>query len=183
MATNLDWDGSDINDVASSVKCDGQCAIVAFKDRNFAGDSKLFDGSQSHLSGFNDKLSSALVIPERICVTLYEHMNYKGASVRLCRDVSLVGIGFNDKVSSLKVECKRKCTAILFEHDDSQGSAKSFSGSVSYVGEEWNDMYVPLNFFMSYVCERAVSDRPEKSMKICLCRPGIMTNSKGSPPI
>ncbi|MXQ54144.1 beta/gamma crystallin-related protein [Shimazuella alba] len=74
--------------------------------------------------------SFALVFPTTItvlakskntCVTLYEHINYKGRSITLCGDVKkLSKYNFNDKASSVKVS-KSGEGVILFQHVNFKG--------------------------------------------------------------
>ena len=134
-----DYIGRRMNDKVSSVKCDGECALLVFEHSNYEGQSRLYDGSQRDLSNFNDKLSSALVLMNRICVTLYEHSNYRGHSRQDCSDVDVFPSDWNDRVSSLTVDCTY-CSVILYEHGSYQGDYKAFTGKVPYVGGHWNDL-------------------------------------------
>lgn len=65
--------------------------------------------------------TDAFSAPGKSCVTLYEHINYKGKRIHLCsNDPTLVNNGWNDIASSAKVT--RGKGVILYEHIDYQGS-------------------------------------------------------------
>ena len=128
-----------MNDKISSARCDGECAVLVFEHREYQGQTRLYDGSQQFLTNFGDKMSSTLVLMQRLCVTLYEHQYYRGRSCRYCSDVDSFSSGWHDRVSSLKVECT-DCSVIVYEHPNYKGDYKAFMGNIGYVGNHWNDM-------------------------------------------
>ena len=142
VESTVDFVGYEMNDRISSVKCEGQCSLVVFEHRNFGGRSRLYDGSQTSLANFDDQLSSVMVLPQRVCVTVFEDRDFRGASTRLCGDVdNLQDLNWNDKISSLKVECvNAPCSVVLFENSNYGGGYKSFMGEIPWVGVDWNDV-------------------------------------------
>ena len=136
---STEYVGDELNDKVSSVNCDGECALLVFEHRDFGGQARLYDSSQLSLPQFNNKLSSALVLMDRICVTFYEHRDYKGDSRQDCSDLDVFPLEWNDRVSSLSVECDF-CTVLLYQHRDHVGDHKAFRGKVPYIGDHWNDM-------------------------------------------
>ena len=60
-----------------------------------------------------------IIYSSRMSIKLYEHWQYEGREVSLTdSNTNLVNIGFNDKVSSVKVDCG---TWILWEHIHFEG--------------------------------------------------------------
>jgi hypothetical protein len=142
--------GDEMNEKVSSIMCEGQCSLLLFEDRDYGGQSKLLDGSHSYLSGFDNKLSSLMVIPGKLCVTLFEQRDFGGESVTLCNDIeNLEYIGFNDKVSSLRIKCHGEpCSVELFEHKnyDNSGKVITFHNKqhVPYIGDSMNNQTTSL---------------------------------------
>ena len=67
--------------------------------------------------------TEALSAPSKSCVTLYEHINYRGKSYRLCwNDPNLVNNDWNDIASSAKVTSGKGIT--LYEHVNYKGARK-----------------------------------------------------------
>ena len=154
--------GWNMNDEASSVRCDGECALLVFEDSEFKGQSRLYDGSQASMPNFNDKLSSALVLMNKICVTFYEQVLYRGRSRRDCSDVDEFPSNWNDRVSSLKVECS-PCSVILYEHGSYRGDYKAFSGNVPWIGGHWNNLITSLQ-----IRPWKLDSYEKKSVKSCV---------------
>lgn len=83
--------------------------------------------------------------PDAWTVTVYEHANYGGKSKTFtinpgrCQDmeVYLAGIGWNDKISSVKVG--KNVAVFLFEHEGYSGGYKRLDASSTYVGKDFND--------------------------------------------
>jgi hypothetical protein len=79
---------------------------------------------------FSLVLLGSIVLPvsssaaSKNCITVYEHTNYKGKSLKFCEDNYKKGIpnlkkyNFNDKISSYKVTGKR---VYLYEHANFKG--------------------------------------------------------------
>ncbi len=125
----------------SSIKCMGECGILAFEQRDFEGEARLFNGSQRFLSGFNDQVSSVLVLRQRLCATLFEHANFEGASVEICNDVDdFKSLKINDRMSSMKLSCQ-SCSVILYEHKSFEGRFKSYVGDVDFFEGPLNDLF------------------------------------------
>ncbi len=88
--------------------------VTLYRDSNFGGASQTFyDGDEIPRFGSgaigNDSASS-LRVDFGCQVTLYEHVDFRGAAVTLGEDVPDLGrsgIG-NDRASSLQVECRRR---------------------------------------------------------------------------
>ncbi|MCH5584609.1 beta/gamma crystallin-related protein [Shimazuella sp. AN120528] len=67
---------------------------------------------------------SAFAAHQKSCVTLYEHVNFKGKHIKICsNDSTLVNNNWNDIASSAKVS--RGGGAVLYEH-------------INYKGHQWN---------------------------------------------
>ncbi len=77
----------------------------------------------------NDMISS-IKVPDNLKVTLYEHANFKGKSIVLTKNTScLVGLKFNDVVSSMKVE--KMTTTISPKNEEQGGSSASSGGNIT----------------------------------------------------
>ncbi|SHF20847.1 Beta/Gamma crystallin [Seinonella peptonophila] len=99
-------------------------------------------------------LVCALLVPTSVfathkksCITLYEHINYKGRSIKLCsNDNTLVNNDWNDLASSAKVSAGHGVT--LFEHINYKGAKWHLKGGHNYpdfrnrdLGSgNWNDV-------------------------------------------
>ncbi|MCX6317103.1 MAG: hypothetical protein NTW29_07420 [Bacteroidetes bacterium] len=73
-------------------------------------------------------------------VTLHEHCNYSGKSYTLAPGTYAMyqmRIG-NDQLSSLQMPDGFKVT--LYEHDNFKGKSKTFTGNITCLEAEWNDM-------------------------------------------
>lgn len=79
------------------------------------------------------------------CVTLYEHINFKGKSKKFCQDTPYFGKDFNDKVSSFRADCSID-SFTLFEHIDYKGYGKEYSGcsSNAELTDDFNDFFSSL---------------------------------------
>lgn len=65
--------------------------------------------------------NTVLAKSKSTCLTLYEHINYKGRHITLCGDTKqLSKYNFNDKASSVKVS-KSGEGVILFQHANYKG--------------------------------------------------------------
>ncbi len=117
---NLDNDG--FNDRASSLRivpCAGDAPVVLFYDHNYEGgclalhgdDSDFTDNVFSNGAGVNDAISS-IWVRDGYQATLFQHNNYGGiAHTTLGNDKSLVGEGFNDHASSIRIELPSQAPA------------------------------------------------------------------------
>jgi hypothetical protein len=134
--------GDEMNEKVSSIMCEGQCGLLLFEHRDYGGHSQLLNGSQVHLSSFDNRLSSLIVAPSEFCVTLYEHKTFEGMSISFCSDtINLDYFGWNDRVSSLKLQCFNiPCSIEIYEHSKYEGKSTSLTGHVPFVGDSWNEM-------------------------------------------
>jgi len=82
---------------------------VAFEDANFRGAQLPIraNSSMEYLSGFwNDRISSLACAPG--CeITTFEHVNFAGRRQTWAGNVPFVGRGWNDRISSVIVDCGR----------------------------------------------------------------------------
>src|SRR3989338_1572549 len=82
--------------------------VILYEHKDFAGASKTFTTINKDKfvidTRFNDKASSIQILGNTR-VTLYTHVNYTGKSKTLTvNHPKLADMGFNDKISSLKIE-------------------------------------------------------------------------------
>ena len=73
----------------------------------------------------------ALVPQVYSCITLYEHADYRGASLLICRSVRKLGTVWNDRMSSYKVHSGRWN---FYEHLDYKGRGWIANRSTPNVG-------------------------------------------------
>jgi hypothetical protein len=66
----------------------------------YGGEGVRFVGNQ-----INDQISSASCDPG-CTATVFEHWKYQGAAIRLRGDVEFVGRRWNDRISSIRVQCQ-----------------------------------------------------------------------------
>lgn len=80
------------------------------------------------------------------CATLFEHVDYGGATLDVHggANVGWIGGPWNDHVSSMTV--RSGCVFNAYEHKDFGGQHQGFSGDVPWVGNWWNDR------ISSYTC-------------------------------
>jgi len=80
-----------------------------------------------------------IVLPERGCVVLYEHINYRGKSLHVCKDIqNLLHFGWKDITSSIKVGFQT--SAILYQ--DALYSGKKLiitANNANFAPLGWND--------------------------------------------
>jgi hypothetical protein len=71
--------------------------------------------------------------------TYFWHADYQGERGEISEgaDMRWIGQRWNDQISS--VQCAPGCWLIAYEHADYGGASTRFAGSVSYVGDFWND--------------------------------------------
>ncbi|SHF20869.1 Beta/Gamma crystallin [Seinonella peptonophila] len=91
--------------------------------------------------------TSVFATHKKSCITLYEHINFKGKSIKLCgNDKNLVNDNWNDIASSAKVSKGDGVT--LYEHIDYKGAKLKLKGGHNYsdftkirLGNgSWNDV-------------------------------------------
>jgi hypothetical protein len=79
------------------------------------------------------------------CVTLYEHVNFKGKAKKFCQDTPYFKEDFNDQVSSFRADCSID-SFTLYEHRDYQGKSTEWSGcsSAEELPNGMNDLFSSL---------------------------------------
>jgi len=112
-------------------------------------DASLEDGGHLWLRTYSSALNNAaqrwnFYPTGGLVIQLYEHANFKGKLKVLSDDASTLG-DFDDIVSSLKVS--PGYVVALYENEDYQGDQIFLKGSVSYVGEYFNDRASSLKIF------------------------------------
>lgn len=82
------------------------------------------------------------------CITLYEDQNFRGDVRKFCNSRDFVGADFDDRTSSLKIDCHVRAVD-LFEHQNFQGRRLTLSGcqELHYVGYEFDNL---LSSFIIY---------------------------------
>jgi uncharacterized membrane protein len=75
---------------------------------------------------------------QKRCVA-HLHRDYKGATMTAYagRGWKFVGGSWNDKISSFSISSG--CYVKAWQHRDYKGDSTTFSGSVRYTGDLWND--------------------------------------------
>lgn len=74
------------------------------------------------------------------CATMYEHVNYVGGQYHVNNDVSWIGGGWNDKVSSVRVNSGKILT--IYQHINYGGRSWQIRGPANvpnFVPLGWND--------------------------------------------
>ncbi len=128
------------NDTLSSVRVPDGLRVNLFEDAGFRGRSRSFTSDASWVGDdFNDVVSSVSV---EMVVTLFENGVYAGRSQKLGVGVYDIdelraGVG-NDTVSSVKVP--QGMMVSLYEHAGFVGRVRTFTESVPWVGDDFNDM-------------------------------------------
>jgi len=82
---------------------------IAFEHADFGGAQLPVQANSSigYLSGFwNDRISSLACAPG-CAITAFEHANFGGRRQTWAGSVPFVGRGWNDRISSMVVECRR----------------------------------------------------------------------------
>jgi hypothetical protein len=98
--------------------------------------------------------ASSIAAP-KTCITLYEHINFKGKSKTFCKDdKDLKNNDFNDKASSLIVHGNK--IIYIYQHKNHKGKRAGVSGSDeaggkhsdlrNWEGWNWNDKISSLKY-------------------------------------
>jgi len=147
------------NDQVSSIKVDGDLShgtyVVLYDDYNynwyetyeyFIAEDPNFDGRWWRPGNEvgNDKVSSVKIITGASC-TLYEHSGFRGKSITLtesCPDLRTVG--FDNKVSSIKVHGITAWGVVLYEHNHAgeYGSSPGRSQTIWYDASDLRNHYI-----------------------------------------
>jgi hypothetical protein len=175
---DLNLTGDAFNDQTSSIYFFGSCSFIAFEYANFSGASRLYSGNQSSLGDFNKRLSSGLVLSSQLCVTFYEHSHFQGKSVRYCEDVEYVDSTWNDKFSSLVVDCEDyNCSVLVYEHKNFRGNQRSLRGRVESLGRYWNDRISSLQIrpWKLEVHESCINEEEKKAHNVLQWIPVMST--------
>lgn len=136
------------NDEMSSLKVGGACCAVIYEHYNYGGRSQKFCKSTGWVGKWwNDRVSSVKLVggPHRheCTVEFFQHGGYKGV-----RDVYRENTGQvkrNDDMSSMKVE--DGCCAEIYEHYNFGGKHEKHCRSVSWIGNNWNDIVSSVKVF------------------------------------
>jgi len=80
------------------------CSVKLYQNANYDGHEDRYN-SNIGMVRHNDDASSVKPSPG-CCVTVYEHRDYLGKSLRICADSPFLGRFWNDRVSSLKVDSR-----------------------------------------------------------------------------
>jgi hypothetical protein len=84
--------------------------VTLFEHADYAGVNPSFGVGEYNLNalsanGFGNDMASSIKVPAELKVTLYEHDGFCGRTIiRTSNDPTLVNDGFNDSLSSMKVE-------------------------------------------------------------------------------
>ena len=130
-------DLGDMDDDTSSIECLEPCSILVYGEKNFKGESVMFQDSQSFMDTANDWISSLRVFNQLFCVTIYEHEDYINGLKQICEDEYFVGSNYNDKISSIRLDCKN-CYVEVYKDKEYKGRHATYSTSQSFVGD-FND--------------------------------------------
>lgn len=81
----------------------------------------------------------AVSVAEANSCTVYEHIDYGGAKMRLAsgQNMAFVGQFWNDKVSSVRLG--NRCRLTAYQHANYKGDRRVFTGQTRWVGNLWND--------------------------------------------
>ena len=126
---NANFQNDLMDNRADSIRIHGSCKWLFYTDPNFSGSSYILNSntnypSASSWSGLTDTLSSARVLPPAgtIAIALFEHCNFTGRMVILCRsNPNLHKQEFEDQVSSVIVIGG---TWKIYEHRNYEGGSR-----------------------------------------------------------
>ena len=98
-----------------------------------------------------EKVNGGSVAPQTVA-TLYQDINYGGNTVALAAGdynlSALVAAGFrNDDLTSIKLA--DGYTATLYWDDNFTGSTKTVTGSVNWIGSDWNDKMTSIKIYQT----------------------------------
>ena len=95
------------------------CQVSFYGDSDFKGSSEEYSlGDYPKVGSHNDKFSS-IEIPNDYQVVIYQHGDYKGRKTTLTKSIkNLNDIGFNDYISSLKVEKYKEGSSVVTVYDN-----------------------------------------------------------------
>ncbi|HSQ89767.1 beta/gamma crystallin-related protein [Romboutsia sp.] len=105
ITCDMPWVGSNFDNITSSIKVE-VITVKIYEQPNYEGKVQELQLGQYNLNQLNignDTLSS-IKIPLGFQVILYEHADFKGKSKVITYDTPLIGDGFDDITSSIRVE-------------------------------------------------------------------------------
>jgi len=139
--------------------------VILYKHAKFKG-SKIFIKAGQNIKdlnkmGWNDKISSIELV-DNARIEIYEHKNYRGASVTIKDDIfdleefsEEIGGSWNDKISSIKVfhgpgyqryrrgvyyDDEERVHCIFYKHANGRGSSfEGEPGNHRSIKRQWND--------------------------------------------
>ena len=166
MSIDIYKDHSDFNDDFESVTIPNGLGVKAYKDDAFHGASQFYDTSTSDMAGFNNVLSSFMVIDYRVC--FYKELNYGGdkccVEVHQAVDIYRQHISLNDEFQSVKVPSGLRVNAfqddtfhgVMTWYDSDQQDLGGFKNKISSVIVEHNDkacFYTEKNYTGTKLCK------------------------------
>ena len=81
------------------------CIAILYVDKDYGGSSiSLGEGSYTQADGISAKNISSLKVTKGFKITLYENDNFTGNSKSWTTDASFVGVDWNDKACSVRIE-------------------------------------------------------------------------------
>jgi hypothetical protein len=133
------------NDKMRSFQIIGDLTLILYKNSDFSGERLGFWGESRSASslgsnGFNDAVSSIKIARGTPKAIIYSEKDYTGSAEFLLEagDYNLDKLGIdNDSLSSLRVFPGNSVT--LYEHSNFGGEQLTFTSSVAYVGDNWNE--------------------------------------------
>jgi hypothetical protein len=129
------------NEIVSAVKVTPGCQATLYENTDYQGTSKTFSGDVNWVGNdFNDVTSSIKLANAPECtVEMYQHASYEGTKVVLTSNTAdMRTVNFNEIISSMKISAG--CQVIAYENVNYQGKSKIFTGEISWVGNDFNDM-------------------------------------------
>ena len=136
---------SGFNDVISSMRKVVQIqgpTITVYRDGNFKGASKTFNGDEENVGDeWNNTISSIKVNDPGKFWNFYEDADYGGKSFQLeTGNYPIVPAGFNDEISSMRVAKTTNSPSVtIYVDSEFEGESETYTQDVSWVGEKLND--------------------------------------------
>lgn len=119
----------------SSVKMDPGCFMQAFKQPNFAGESKMYTAN-TPLVDWNDLIQSIKF--KQCCGSIFQAMNYGLKEKQFCTELPALDADWTGPlgVSSLKVDAG--CVMDVFKQPSFAGETKTYAENTPLT--DWNDV-------------------------------------------
>lgn len=135
------------NDKVSSIEVGSGVSVEMFENGNFSGKRWFYQNSTNSIGEANDKATSYRIHPKNAKnACIYEHGNYGGESYCFPvsynqQSVDLIGLGWNDKISSISVDPGVSMSG--YQDGGNVGYDQTYGSNTPYIGI-YNDRFSSL---------------------------------------